>query len=93
MNAKVDTRTGKEYTQKMEKSVLKESVDMRNSLAVQWLGLSTFTAGARVWSLVGELRYCKSCSMVKKPPKKQKNKNWNVKKKKKSVDNVKIFLT
>ena len=27
-----------------------------NSLAVQWLALSVFTAGARVQSLVGELR-------------------------------------
>ena len=27
-----------------------------NSLAVQWLGVSAFTAGARVQSLVGELR-------------------------------------
>ena len=33
-----------------------------NSLAVQWLGLSAFTAGAWVQSLVGELRHHKLCS-------------------------------
>ena len=37
-----------------------------NSLAVQWLGLNAFTAGAQVQSLVGELRSCKSCSVGKK---------------------------
>ena len=30
-----------------------------NSLAAQWLGLSTFTAMAWAQSLVGELRSCK----------------------------------
>ena len=30
-----------------------------NSLAVEWLGLSTFISKAWVWSLVGELRSCK----------------------------------
>ena len=38
----------------------------RNSLAVQWLGLSAFTAVARVRSLVGELRSCKPCSVARK---------------------------
>ena len=33
-----------------------------NSLAVQWLGLGTFTATTWVQSLVGELRSCKFCS-------------------------------
>ena len=31
----------------------------RNSLVVQWLGLSAFTARAEVQSRVGELRLCK----------------------------------
>ena len=37
---------------------------------VQWLGLSTFIARARVQSLVGELRSCKLCGVVKKKKKK-----------------------
>ena len=37
-----------------------------NSLAVQWLGLGTFTAGAQVQSLVRELRFHKLCSLKKK---------------------------
>ena len=37
-----------------------------NSLAVQWLGLGTFTAGAQVQSLVRELRSCKLCGVAKK---------------------------
>ena len=36
-----------------------------NSLVVQWLGFGTFTAGALVQSLVGELRSCKPCGMAK----------------------------
>ena len=36
-----------------------------NSLAVQWLGLSTFTAGAQVRSLVRELSSCKTHVVVK----------------------------
>ena len=40
---------------------------------VQWLRLSTFTAGAQVRSLVKELS-CKSCSMIGK--KKKKNSMW-----------------
>ena len=32
-----------------------------NCLAVQWLGLGAFTAGAQVQSLVGELRSHKLC--------------------------------
>ena len=35
----------------------------QNSLAVQWLGHSAFTAGAQVPSLVGELRSQKLCCM------------------------------
>ena len=37
-----------------------------NSLAVQWLGLVTFTAGAQVQSLVGELRSHKLHRVAKK---------------------------
>ena len=37
-----------------------------NSLAVQWLGLGAIIAGARVQSLVEELRLCKPCIMT--PP-------------------------
>ena len=40
-----------------------------NSLAVQWLGLSTFTAWAWVRSLVGELRSHKPHSTAKKKKK------------------------
>ena len=36
-----------------------------NSLVVHWLGLGAFTARARVQSLLGELRSCKSCSVAK----------------------------
>ena len=36
------------------------------SLAVQWLGLSTSTAGAWVQSLLRELRFCKPCGGHKK---------------------------
>ena len=37
-----------------------------NSLAVQWLGLSAFTAVAQVQSLAGELRSHKPCGMAKR---------------------------
>ena len=37
-----------------------------NSLVVQWLGLSTFTAGAWVWSPVRKLRSCKLHNPAKK---------------------------
>ena len=36
-----------------------------NSLAVQWLGLGTFTAVAQVQSLVGEIRSCKPSGAAK----------------------------
>ena len=45
-----------------------------NSLAVQWLGLSAFTAGVRVQSLVGELRSCKPQVWVKERNKKKERK-------------------
>ena len=41
-----------------------------SSLAVQWLGLHTFTTMA--WSLVGELRSCKPCGMARQKKKKVK---------------------
>ena len=46
-----------------------------NSLAVQWLGLSTFTAAAWVQSLVGEVRSRKLFSEAKKKKKKKKERN------------------
>ena len=45
-----------------------------NSLVVQWLGLSTFTAVVRVQSPVGKLRSCKPCG-VATPPQKKKKRN------------------
>ena len=46
---------------------------LRNSLALQWLGLGAFTAVAQVPSLVGKLSSHKPCSAIKKnsplPPK------------------------
>ena len=44
------------------------------SLAVQWLGLCTSTAGAQVQSLVGELQYCKPHGVAKRV----KKKDWKV---------------
>ena len=38
---------------------------MGNSLVVQWLGLSAFTAAAQVQSLVGELRSHKLCGLAR----------------------------
>ena len=46
-------------------------IPLRLSLAVQWLGLQAFTAGAQVQSLVGELRSHKPQGMAEKT--KQKN--------------------
>ena len=40
-------------------------ITIGNSLAVHWLGLSAFTAGARVQSLVGELRSRKPRNVAK----------------------------
>ena len=42
-----------------------------NSLAVQWLGLSTFTARAQVQTLVGELRSHKPCCAAPPTPQKK----------------------
>ena len=39
---------------------------------VQWLGLHASTVGARVRSLVRELRSCKLCGMAAPPPSKKK---------------------
>ena len=52
-------------------SRMKEKLFKGNSLAVQWLGLRTFTAGARVQSLVGELRSSKLRGTAKKKKKKR----------------------
>ena len=46
-----------------------------NPLVVQWLGLSAFTAMARVQSLVRELRSCKLLGVAKKINKIKQNKN------------------
>ena len=48
----------------MEKNI-KKSVK-RNSLVIQWLGLSAFTARAQMQPLVRELRACKQLSQGKK---------------------------
>ena len=40
-------------------------ITIGNSRAVHWLGLSAFTAGARVQSLVGELRSHKPRNVAK----------------------------
>ena len=45
-----------------------------NSLVVQWLGLGGFTAGAWVWSLVGELRSCNLYDLAKKKKKRRGDK-------------------
>ena len=64
-------------------------ITVGNSLAVQWLGLSTFTAVARVQSLVGELRSRKPCSMAPSKKKRQREKfvtvSVYIKKKKKDL--------
>ena len=43
----------------------------RNSLGVQWLGFSSFTARAGVQSGVGELRFCKPHGVTKRKKKNQ----------------------
>ena len=58
----MDLRTGRESSQKQTTG---------NSLAVQWLGLSTFTVESCVQSLVGELRAHMLHSAVRKKKKKQ----------------------
>ena len=46
--------------------LLEDSKLFGSSLAVQWLGLSTFTAGAQFQSLVGKLKSHKPCGVTKK---------------------------
>ena len=58
-----------------------------NSLVVQWLGLSTFTARPRVRSLVRELRSRKLHSTAKKKRKEKKKKR-----KKKDTSKRKFFF-
>ena len=50
-------------------------IKSRNSLAAQWLGLSTFSAVTQVSSLVRELRSHKPHGEAKKKKKESKNKN------------------
>ena len=45
---------------------LTKKISLRNSLVVQWLGLSAFTPWAQVQSLVGELRSLKPHGTVRK---------------------------
>ena len=40
--------------------------NLADSLPVQWLGLSSFTVGAKIQSLIGELRSCKTSGIAKK---------------------------
>ena len=47
-------------------------------LAVQWLGLGAFTAGAQVQSLVREPRSCMLHRTVKKKKKEEKEKKRNI---------------
>ena len=49
----------------MSFSIILFSAYNGNSMAVQWLGLSTFTAGTRVQSPVRELRSRKPCGLAK----------------------------
>ena len=46
--------------------LLEDSKLFGSSLAVQWLGLSTFSAGAQVQSLVRKLKSHKPCGVTKK---------------------------
>ena len=50
----------------------------RNSLAVQWLGLGTFTARARILSLVRELRTLKLRSAAGKKKRKKREESGSV---------------
>lgn len=40
--------------------------NLADSLPVQWLGLGSFTVGAKIQSLTGELRSCKMRGIAKK---------------------------
>ena len=51
-------------------------MESRNSLAVLWLGLGSFTAGVQVQSLVRELRSHKPYGVAKKIN--NKKKKWKV---------------
>ena len=55
-------------------SVVYKVNHLGNSLAVQWLGLNAFTAGAWVQSLVGELRSPQATRGKKKKRKDRKKK-------------------
>ena len=52
------------YCQTVLKPQLKFNSSV-NPLVIQWLGLSTFTLGAQVQSLISKLRTCKPYSMAK----------------------------
>ena len=53
-------------------AAVKNSMAVGTSLALQWLGLGTFTRRARVQSLVKELRSCKLCGAAKNKTKQTK---------------------
>ena len=64
----VDLRSGRESSQKQT---------IGNSPVVQWLGLSTFTVGACVQSLVGELRAHMLHSAAERKKKKEPEHMYN----------------
>ena len=47
-------------------TTVKKKKKKKNSLEFEWLGLHASTAGAQVWSLVGELRSRMPCGAAKK---------------------------
>ena len=60
-----------------EKAVRHEKNEtLRPSLAAQWSGLGTFTAGAQTQSLVGELTSCKTPGMTGKKRVREQCKPW-----------------
>ena len=62
--SKIDSFTGS-YIKTVQEGLPYSQEFGRNSLVVQWLGLSAFTAVVWVQSLVRELRSCKLCNLVK----------------------------
>ena len=60
------TKKNKKTKKKWCDIFLLEKVSSRNSLAVQWVGFSTFTAVAGVQILARELRSHRLCSMAQK---------------------------
>ena len=65
----------KEFYGPEKKNKRLKTTGLRNSLAVQWLGLRTFIAEGQGQSLVGELRFCKPSGSPKQINKILKSKN------------------